>query len=270
MRLERFHGRDVSEALAKVRADLGENALVLHTHSRPGGLEIVATTDAELERFSASLRSPSPPRRRARRSHIVALVGPTGSGKTTTAAKLALSDLAFGGGRVGLVSLDTYKIGAFDQIQIYADLAELPLEVLTEPGEARDALQRLATCDVIVVDTPGRAPGGTPSERGWRDVLKALEPDEVHFVLSAGVRDRVADGLRENYADLGLTHLLLTKLDEVPGEVGVGQLADRLGLPARWVTDGQIVPDDLDGAPERLLAAALALAAEPRPAYAGV
>jgi flagellar biosynthesis protein FlhF len=243
--------------------------LVVHTHTRPGAIEVVATTQAEIERFSSGLQSPAFLRRRGRRSRVIALVGSTGSGKTTTAAKLALSDVAFAGARVGLISLDTYKIGAFDQIQIYADLADLPLEVLSEPAEVSGALSRLATCDVILVDTPGRAPGASPSERSWRGVLAALEPDEVHFVLSAGVRDHVADGLREHYSDLGLTHVLLTKLDEVPKEFGVGQLADRMGLPARWITDGQAVPDDLDRAPDRLLAAALGRAAEPRPVFAG-
>lgn len=247
----------MSEALARLRAELGDDALVLHTHTRSGEVEVVATTNSEMERFGAALESPPPRRKSGRRSRVVALVGPTGSGKTTTAAKLALSDLAFGGSRVGLVSLDTYKIGAFDQIQTYADLADLPLDVLSDPKEARAALTRLSTCDVVLVDTPGRTPKATPSESGWRATLGALEPDEVHLVLSAGIRDHVADGFRQHYSDLGVTHLLLTKLDEVPDEIGVARLADRMNLPTRWLTDGQVVPDDIDTAPDRLLASAL-------------
>ena len=270
MRLERFRGRDVAEALDRIRTELGEDALVLHTHTRPGAIEVVATTQEEIERFDSSLRAPVALASRGRRSRVIALVGPTGSGKTTTAVKLALSDVGFGGSRVALISLDTYKIGAFDQIQIYSDLTDLPLEVLTEPEEAAGALARLADCDVVIVDTPGRTPSATPGEGDWRRVLAALEPDEVHFVLSAGVRDHVADGLREHYASLGPTHVLLTKLDEVPGEVGVGRLADRMRLPARWITDGQVVPDDVHSAPERLVAAALGRASEPRPVLAGV
>jgi flagellar biosynthesis protein FlhF len=257
MRIDRYSGRSVTEALEKLRAGLGEDALVLHTHTRPGAVEVVATTDAELHRFSSALESPSPVRRPGRRAHVIALVGPTGSGKTTTAAKLALSAKAFGGSRVGLVSLDTYKIGAYDQIQTYADLADLALDVLSDVGEARASLARLARCDVIVVDTPGRTPKATASEDGWRAALRALEPDEVHLVLPAGLRDHVADAFREHYAPLGLTHILMTKLDEVPDEIGVARLADRMVLAARWVTDGQIVPDDLDHAPGRLLSSAL-------------
>ncbi len=261
MRIDRFSGSSVSEALAKLRAGLWDEALVVHTHTRPGQVEIVATTGAELHRFESALASPLPPRKPGRRARTVALVGPTGSGKTTTAAKLALSDRAHGGSRVGLISLDTYKIGAFDQIQTYADLGGLPLDVLSDPAEARGALTRLARCDVILVDTPGRTPKATASENGWRATLRALEPDEVHLVLPAGLRDHVADAFREHYVDLGLTHVLLTKLDEVPQELGVARLADRMHLPARWVTDGQKVPDDLDHAPTRLLASALGASA---------
>lgn len=257
MRLERFSAPTVSRAMSAVRASLGEDALVLHTVSRDGGVEIVATTSAEISRFGTALRSQPAPRRSGRRSQVVALIGPTGAGKTTTVAKLALGDGAFGGARIGVLSLDTYKIGAFDQIQTYADLGDVPLDVLSEPSEVPAALDRMARCDVILVDTPGRTPRATHSEMGWRETLLALRPDEVHLVLSAGLRDHVADAFLDHYRDLAPTHALLTKLDEIPGEVGCAQLADQLKLPCRWITDGQVVPDDVHNAPDRLVASAL-------------
>jgi flagellar biosynthesis protein FlhF len=240
-----------------VRASLGDEALVVHTATKGDGVEIVATTAAELTRFGSALRSPPARTQRGRRSQVIALVGPTGGGKSTTAAKLALSDTAFGGSRVGLISLDTYKIGAYEQIQTYADLGDLPLDILTEPAEVPAALERMARCDVILVDTPGRTPRATRSDTAWREALLALEPDEVHLVMPGGLRGHVADAFLEHYAELEPTHTLLTKLDEIPGEVGVAQLADRLALPARWITDGQLVPDDLHQAPDRLVASAL-------------
>jgi flagellar biosynthesis protein FlhF len=257
MRIERFRGRHFTEVLARIKSVLGEDALVLHTHSRPGEIEVVATTDGELERFRAQLE-PTPLRGRpGRRPRVVALVGPTGSGKTTTAAKLALNGKAFAGARVGIISLDTYKIGAFEQVQIYADLANLELDLLAEYHEARPALARMAACDVILVDTPGRSPRAGATEWTWRTTLSALEPDETHLVLSATCRDDVADAVKEQYQQLGVTNLLLTKLDEVPSEYEAARLADRLELSARWVTDGQAVPDDIDHAPDRLLTAVL-------------
>lgn len=257
MRIERIQAPTVSKALDRVRAVLGDDALLLETHSVPDGFVVVATTPGEVRKFDWTLRQPGPARRVGRRSRVVALVGPTGSGKTTTVAKLALNVSAFGGLRVGLVTLDTYKIGAFDQIQTYADLAKIPLEIVSSPKEARGALSRLSGCDAILVDTPGRAPRSTPSDHSWREALAAMRPDEVHLVLSACVRDEVGDAVVAHFADVGLTHSLLTKLDEDPFESGAAPLAGRIGLPARWVTDGQGVPEDLHGAPDRLVSGAL-------------
>ncbi len=257
MRLERFRGPTLSRAMGAVRVALGEDALVICTVSTGDGLEIVATTADEVARFGDALRPPPTRRRGDRRSQVVALVGPTGSGKTTTIAKLALNDAAFGGSRVGIISLDTYKIGAYDQIQTYADLCDMPLDVLTYPEEAPDALERMARCDVILVDTPGRAPRAQITDGAWRETLAALEPDETHLVMAASIRHHVADAFKAHYADLNPTHTLLTKLDEIPGEAGVAQLADRMALPARWITDGQVVPDDLTLAQDRLIESAL-------------
>lgn len=264
MRVERFAASDVSRALDLIRKRLGEDALVLSTASGPGGVEVLATTEDDVRRFERTLRTPPVPRPQMRRSRVIALIGPTGAGKSTTAAKLALSDVAFGGSRVGLITLDTYKIGAFDQIQTYADLADLPLELVSEPREIYGALSRLDDCDVVIIDTPGRAPGATAAEHAWREAVLSAAPDEVHLVLSACVRVEVAEAVLGHFSDLAPTHALMTKLDEDPGESGVAEVVSRLGLPTRWVADGQLVPEHLHAAPERLMDAALGRRAESR------
>jgi flagellar biosynthesis protein FlhF len=259
---ETFRGRDLSQVLAEIRARLGHDALVLRTRAvrREDGarLEVVATTAEALESFRRRLeREPIRLDRGARaagRPHVVALVGSTGAGKTTTVAKLALHPAAFGGRRVGVITLDTYRVGALEQIQTYADVVGLPLEVVYDEREIPGALRRLAACDVVLVDTPGRSPRAGAAGHGWRRILRALGPDEVHLVMPAGLRPDVARATRDLYASCGTTHLLLTKLDEVPAEEGAAELADEIGLPARWVAFGQEVPADLDAAPDRLLA----------------
>lgn len=255
MRLERFRAVSVDQALTAVRRELGEDALVLTTRGRAGNVEVTATTALDLFHFGATVRLASKPNSKGRRTRVVALVGPTGSGKTTTAAKLALSDRGFSGGRVGLLSLDTYKIGAYEQIQTYADLADLPLDVAADPREATRALKRMSDCDTVLVDTPGRSPRAGDADRAWWDALRALDPDEVHLVLPASSRPSLAPAIVREGSPVPPTHLLITKLDEIPSEAAAAEIAFDLGLPSRWVTDGQAVPDDLHAGPERLIAA---------------
>lgn len=259
---ETFRGRDLPRALAQVRAALGEDAVLLRTRTvRADGashVEVVATTEAALDAFRARLErvplrllSGGDGRRRAR---VIALVGPTGAGKTTTLAKLALRPEACGGERVGVITLDTFRVGALEQLSTYTEILGLPLEVVYTEAEVAPALERLRACDVILVDTPGRSPKLSDEGREWRTLLQRIGPDEVHLVLPAGSRTDVALATRDAYVACGTTHLLLTKLDEVPGEDGVAELADALNLPARWVATGQDVAADLEPAAERLIA----------------
>jgi flagellar biosynthesis protein FlhF len=254
MRIDTFRAGKGRHALDEVRNALGDEAVVLRTRRVGQEVRIQATTADELDAFQRKLRpAPLQGPRFGRPFRIIALVGPTGSGKTTTLAKLVLGERAFGGRSVGVISLDTYRIGAVEQIQTYADLAGFPLEVLSDVVEVPGALKRLRGCDTVIIDTPGRGPRESDDEMAWRRILKLLRPEEVHLVLPAGLRPEVAAGLRQFYAPLSPSHLLLTKLDEVPYEEGVAELADLVGLPTRWVSDGQEVPGDLHEAGARLL-----------------
>lgn len=269
---ETFRGRDLREALALVRSRLGEDALILRTQSVRSGpdtfVEVVATTGADLEGFRARLER-APTRlahtRRGERPYTVAFVGPTGAGKTTSAIKVALHPEAYGESRVGLITLDTYRVGAIEELQTYAEVAGLPLEVIYTIEDIPDTLERLSELDLILIDTPGRGPKA-PEGPVWRNLLRGLRPDEVHLVIPAGLRTDVALAIREEFVLCGPTHALLTKLDEVPGETGVAELADQLGLPARWVTTGQEIPLDLYPAAPHLIAA---LGRQSEPARSG-
>ncbi len=256
MQLETFRGRDLRALIRHVSHFLGDDAMVVRTHvlRRPAGdvFEVVAARAAEVEAFRNRLdagRAPEPDRARLPRPYVVALVGPPGAGKTTGAVKLALNERGLGTRRVGFLSLDTYRVGAIEQLQTYAEIAGLPLEVVYHPREVPHALKRLEDRDVVVVDTPGR----WADDADWVEALAALRPDEVHLTIPAGVRLDVARALKARMAAAGPTHLLLTKLDEVPREAGLADLADALRLPARWVCDGPDVPDALAPAGPRIL-----------------
>jgi flagellar biosynthesis protein FlhF len=190
------------------------------------------------------------PARAGRRSHVVVLVGPTGAGKTTTIAKLANHPQAFAGRRVGLLCLDTYRIGGVEQARQYAELSRLPFEVVWDAKEIARAVHRLRDCEVVLVDTPGRGPRAAGDLRETQARLLELAPDEVHLALPAGLQRSLAHRVVTAHLPLGVTHLLPTKLDEYPDERGVFELARQFALPMRWIADGQEVPRDLQVAPE--------------------
>lgn len=201
---------------------------------------------------------PFAPAAEASRPRVIALVGPTGAGKTTTLAKLANHELGFSGKRVGLVCLDTYRVGAIEQSRHYAELSRMPFEVVWERSDVPRVLKRMRDRDIILVDTPGRGPHAAGDLRDVQARLVEMLPDEVHLVLPAGLDRVAARRVITAHLALGVTHLLPSKLDEHPGADGGVELAMQFGLPMRWLTDGQEVPRDLQAAPDLTAARARA------------
>jgi flagellar biosynthesis protein FlhF len=193
------------------------------------------------------------PAARRRGPAVVALVGPTGAGKTTTLAKLARHPRVFDGLPVGLLCLDTYRVGALEQLRIYAEIARVPLEAVYEAADLERAQRRLRHCEVVLVDTAGRGPTARRDMDATASQLKLLCPAEVHLTLPAGLQPRLARRVLDDHRIYGVTHLLATKLDEFPDDDSVFALAAEAGLPMRWWTDGQEVPMDLQPAAPRLL-----------------
>jgi flagellar biosynthesis protein FlhF len=257
MRLETFRGRDLSTVCAQARATLGDDALIVHTRTLNDGgrpwieVEATAASDvARLERLMTATPASLVARggRATRRPRVIALVGPTGAGKTTTLAKLATSSQAFGSLRAGFLTLDTHRAAAFEQLEAYAEAADLPCELVYEGAELVRAMKRLAECDVILVDTPGRGPKSDNMPGGWRQLLRTVNPDETHLVVPATTRFDLIPRMRLEYSPMALTHGLLTKLDEVPADSKIAACVSALSLPMRWITDGQEVPHDLHAA----------------------
>ena len=258
MRFESFHGTDLRRVFDEARQALGDDAIIVRSHmSRDSGHQrvvVIAARAADVERLRLQLSPEAPILQKAVGGrgrfgpYVVALVGPTGAGKTTTAAKLALHPEAFGDKRVGLLTLDTFRVGAIEQMQAFAEIAELDLEVVYDEREAIGALARLDDCDVVIVDTPGRGPRSREDSARWQALVKPLSPDEIHLVVPATIRTDVAVALRDVYAPVGPTHVIISKADEAPEDGGLAALAASLDLPSRWMTDGQAIPDDLRSA----------------------
>lgn len=190
---------------------------------------------------TASPIKPTPGRRR-----VVALVGPTGVGKTTTIAKLAANFRLRDGIKIGLVTVDTFRVAAVEQLRIYAEIIDLPMKVVTSPLEMRRALDELVGLDLILIDTGGRSPRDELKIQELKSLLAEAQVDEVHLVLSltAGVSSLRA--ACEKFATANTTALILTKLDEAAGMGSLLTAARKLPLPVSYLTTGQDVPDDIE------------------------
>jgi len=196
------------------------------------------------------------------RVRVAALVGPTGVGKTTTIAKLAANFRLREKRRVGLITVDTYRIAAVEQLRTYADIIDLPMQVVSSPREMREAVRRFHDLDLLLIDTAGRSPKDEVKIRELRAFLSEAEADEVHLVLSSVAGHRALVHTARHFAAVGPTALILTKLDETTGLGGVLPLVRSSRLPLSYLTDGQNVPDDIQTAEPRRLAR-LILAGDP-------
>ena len=156
--------------------------------------------------------------------------------------------------RVGLVTVDTYRIAAVDQLRTYADIIDLPMEVVATPSDMRAALQRLSNLDLVLLDTAGRSPQDESRLQELGTILEAAEADEVQLVLSSVASESQLRQAARRFARVGVTSLLVTKLDEAAALGAVFTLLRETGLPLSYVTNGQNVPDDMEVADRKKLA----------------
>jgi flagellar biosynthesis protein FlhF len=185
---------------------------------------------------------------------VVALVGPTGVGKTTTVAKLAANFKLAHGARVGLVTVDTYRIAAVEQLKTYAEIIDLPLSVVNDPSEMPRALDELGAVDLVFIDTAGRSPRDEVKIRELAEFLLQAKPDEVHLVLSAVAGERSLRSAVDRFAMVQVDRLILTKLDEAESLGGILAVLGLYSRPLSYLTTGQAVPDDIEPADRKRLA----------------
>ena len=188
---------------------------------------------------------------------VVALVGPTGVGKTTTVAKLAAGFRIEAKRRVGLLTIDTFRIAAVQQLKAYAEIMDLPMQVVEKPDEMQSALNLLGDVDLVLIDTAGRSPKSDARIDQLVELLRSAQPDETHLVLNSTSSAAATRLAIQGFAPVRPTAAILTKLDEAPSTVGVlSKLASNeqfSGMPLSYITNGQQVPDDIAPAEAEML-----------------
>jgi flagellar biosynthesis protein FlhF len=183
--------------------------------------------------------------RHANQRQTIALVGRCGAGKSTTVAKLACYCHVTAKRRLGLISLDRFRIGANAMLARVAKLIDQPLVIVRDVRQMQTALNDLAHVDVVLIDTPGIGPMDQDVRDDVRRMLAVAKPDEIHLVVNATVREDVFDATVDAFSGLGADRLLPTHLDEV-GSLGARRDLLKAGpLPCAFYCDGIDLFNDL-------------------------
>jgi len=183
-----------------------------------------------------------------KRCNIVTMVGPTGVGKTTTIAKLAAHFSLMREKKVALISADTYRIAAADQLKTYADIIGIPIDIVYTPKELESSIQKYKSFELIFIDTAGRSPSNTLQMSELQAYMHAAKPDEVHLVLSATSKEEDLLLAIEKYRGLNIKSLLFTKLDETEILGPIINISQKLKKPLSYFGTGQNVPEDIESA----------------------
>ena len=187
-----------------------------------------------------------PPSRDTSSPTIIALVGPTGVGKTTTIAKLATKFRLQQGRNVTLITADTYRVAAVDQLQQYAALLDSRFEVAGTVLQMKEAVASCSESDIILIDTAGRSAADFDRIQETAAILEAAHPTEVHLVLSSAASITASKRSVDRFATTQYNRVIISKVDEA---VRLGEMVSTLctmRVPMSWLTNGQDIASHID------------------------
>jgi flagellar biosynthesis protein FlhF len=174
---------------------------------------------------------------------IIALVGPTGVGKTTTIAKIAARALMETNQKVVLITADTYRIGASEQLARYGEIMAVPTYVARDRQELSRAIEKSSRADLVLIDTAGRSINEAVAQQA--EMLRSVPGIELYLTVSACTGAREMSAAAERYRTLSPERLIITKVDEAIGPGSLLSAAVRIAQPIVAVADGQRVPEDI-------------------------
>ena len=178
---------------------------------------------------------------------VVALIGPTGVGKTTTIAKIAADFVQNNDYKVGLVTADTYRIAAVQQLKTYSDIINIPLEVVYDEDEfAKVLASKYKDYDLILLDTPGSSWNDKVQLGRLKKLVNKNLIDETHLLLSLNSSNDNIEKVIEKFSELNPNRFLLTKIDEATNFGNILNLGYNYKQPFSYFSAGQDVPDDIE------------------------
>ena len=178
----------------------------------------------------------------------VMLIGPTGVGKTTTIAKLAAIKALWEHKRVLLLTSDTFRIAAVEQLKTYAKILGVPIEIVFDVDTIPGIVEEHDNADIILMDTAGHSQRDKKRINMYVNLYNSFNPDAVHLVLAANMKYRDMLDVVEHIPDVPVSHLLFTKLDETVSYGSIFNIQQVMGCPVSFLTIGQKVPKDIETA----------------------
>lgn len=180
------------------------------------------------------------------KQHKVIFIGPTGVGKTTTIAKLAADFVLNKKKSIGLITADTYRIAAVDQLKTYAEILNIPVRVIYSPSEIDTAIEEFKDKEIILIDTAGRSHRKKNQMDELKNIIEAVNYNEVYLVASANTRVRDFKEIINLYGFLPNYKIIITKIDETNSVGNILNIKYYSNKPLSYITTGQSVPDDME------------------------
>jgi len=177
---------------------------------------------------------------------VILVVGPTGVGKTTSIVKLAADFAVKQRKKVGIINTDTYRIGAQEQLQTYADILGVPIGIVYYPDELEETLKSMSDRDIIFVDTAGKRPGDEQHKEDLLELIRVLRPEDILLCLSAATGFASVKEIVDTYDFVNDYRIMVTKIDETRYRGALLNISWYSRKPLAYVTTGQNVPDDIE------------------------
>jgi flagellar biosynthesis protein FlhF len=177
---------------------------------------------------------------------VIVIMGPTGVGKTTTIAKLSSLFILKEGANIGLITADTYRIAAVEQLKVYAEILGIETKVIYSENEMASIFDSFADKDIIFVDTAGRSHKNTEQFNDLNLMLQHVSDCEKYLVLSITTKNKDLLDIINTYSEISEYNIIFTKADETTTKGAILNICYLTGKSVSYITNGQNVPDDIE------------------------